>query len=197
MSTRHADEERKTGETTVRVSVDIDGEGKATVSTGLPFFDHMLAQLAKHGGLALEVKAQGDIEVDSHHLVEDVGIVLGGLLREALGAKEGLARYASVAIPLDEALVSVALDLSGRPYLHYQVDTTSMAPLGNPAMDPQLAEEFFRAFVNSAGICLHIELVRGKNAHHVLEAAFKAVARAIRAAKVVEGTGVPSTKGVL
>ncbi len=194
---RSAIAERNTAETRIAARLELDGSGTWSVETGIPFFDHMLAQLAKHGGLALEVKAQGDIEVDSHHLVEDVGIVLGGLLREALGAKEGLARYASVAIPLDEALVSVALDLSGRPYLHYQVDTTSMAPLGNPAMDPQLAEEFFRAFVNSAGICLHIELVRGKNAHHVLEAAFKAVARAIRAAKVVEGTGVPSTKGVL
>ena len=194
---RSAIAERNTAETRIAARLELDGSGTWSVDTGIPFFDHMLAQLAKHGGLALEVKAQGDIEVDSHHLVEDVGIVLGGLLREALGAKEGLARYSSVAIPLDEALVSVALDLSGRPYLHYQVDTTSMAPLGNPAMAPQLAEEFFRAFVNSAGICLHIELVRGKNAHHVLEAAFKAVARAIRAAKVVEGTGVPSTKGVL
>ncbi len=194
---RSAIAERNTAETRIAARLELDGSGTWSVETGIPFFAHMLAQLAKPGGLALEVKAQGDIEVDSHHLVEDVGIVLGGLLREALGAKEGLARYASVAIPLDEALVSVALDLSGRPYLHYQVDTTSMAPLGNPAMDPQLAEEFFRAFVNSAAICLHIELVRGKNAHHVLEAAFKAVARAIRAAKVVEGTGVPSTKGVL
>ncbi|MDA8375162.1 MAG: imidazoleglycerol-phosphate dehydratase HisB [Actinomycetota bacterium] len=194
---RSAIAERNTAETRIAARLELDGSGTWSVDTGIPFFDHMLAQLAKHGGLALEVKAEGDIEVDSHHLVEDVGIVLGGLLREALGAKEGLARYSSVAIPLDEALVSVALDLSGRPYLYYQVDTASMAPLGNPAMDPQLAEEFFRAFVNSAGICLHIELVRGKNAHHVLEAAFKAVARAIRAAKVVEGTGVPSTKGVL
>lgn len=194
---RSASAERNTAETRISARLELDGAGTWSVGTGIPFFDHMLAQLAKHGGLDLEVKAEGDIEVDAHHLVEDVGIVLGGLLGEALGAKAGIARYASVAIPLDEALVSVALDLSGRPYLHYQVDTTSMAPLGSPAMDPQLAEEFFRAFVNVAGICLHVELVRGKNAHHVLEASFKAVARAIRAAKVVEGTEVPSTKGVL
>ena len=194
---RSASAERTTAETRIAARLELDGSGTWSVGTGIPFFDHMLAQLAKHGGLDLEVRAEGDIEVDAHHLVEDVGIVLGGLLGEALGAKAGIARYSSVSIPLDEALVSVAIDLSGRSYLYYQVDTISMAALGSPAMDPQLAEEFFRAFVNAAGICLHVELVRGKNAHHVLEAAFKAVARAIRAAKVVEGTEVPSTKGVL
>ena len=188
---------RNTKETSITASLELDGSGEHSISTQVPFFDHMLGQLAKHSGCDIEVTATGDIEVDAHHLIEDVGIVLGGLFGEALGDKAGIARFASVSLPLDEALVDVALDLSGRAYLYYSVNTANMAPLGSPSMDPQLAEEFFRAFSNAAGICLHIELRRGVNAHHVLEATFKAVARAIGTAKVVVGSGVPSTKGVL
>ncbi len=194
---RAAQMSRNTKETSIVASLEVDGSGKFAISTMVPFFDHMLGQLAKHSGCDIEVAATGDIEVDAHHLIEDVGIVLGGLLREALGDKVGIARFSSVAIPLDEALVDVALDLSGRAFLYYDVDTANLAPLGSPAMDPQLAEEFFRAFCNAAGICMHIELRRGVNGHHIIEATFKAVARAIGEAKAVVGSGVPSTKGVL
>ena len=156
----------------------------------------MVDQLGRHGGFDLELIAVGDLQVDAHHTVEDVGIALGECLREALGDKAGVRRFASMSLPLDEALVEVALDLSGRPYLHYEVDPGS-EPLGTPPFDPQLAEEFWRAFATSALITLHVDLKRGKNSHHILEASFKAVARALRDAVRVEGTGVPSTKGTL
>jgi imidazoleglycerol-phosphate dehydratase len=166
------------------------------VDTGLPFFDHMLSQLGKHGGFDLSLTARGDLQVDAHHTVEDVGIALGECLAEALGDKAGVRRFSSISLPLDEALVEVALDLSGRPYLHYEVEPGS-EPLGTPPFDPQLAEEFWRAFTTSAALTLHLDLRRGKNPHHILEASFKAVARALRDAVRVEGTGVPSTKGRL
>ncbi len=156
----------------------------------------MVDQLGRHGGFDLELTATGDLQVDAHHTVEDVGIALGECLREALGDKAGVRRFASMSLPLDEALVEVALDLSGRPYLHYDVEPGS-EPLGTPPFDPQLAEEFWRAFATSALLTLHLELKRGKNSHHILEASFKAVARALRDAVRVEGTGVPSTKGML
>ena len=194
---RSAATKRVTKETQISARVDLDGTGVHNVATMVPFFDHMLGQLAKHGSCDIELQATGDIEVDAHHLIEDVGIVLGQLFAQALGDKVGITRFASVSVPLDEALVDVALDLSGRAYLYYAVDTTNMAPLGSPAMDPQLGEEFFRAFCHSANICLHIDLRRGVNAHHILEATFKAVARAIASAKVIVGDSVPSTKGVL
>jgi imidazoleglycerol-phosphate dehydratase len=157
----------------------------------------MLAQLGRHGGLNLEVKARGDLEVDAHHTVEDTGIVVGEALAEALGSKAGIRRFASIALPLDEALVEIALDLSGRPYLHYDVELGETAPLGTPGFEPQLAEEFWRAFAYSAALTLHVELRHGRNPHHVLEASFKGVGRALRDAVRVEGTGVPSTKGLL
>jgi imidazoleglycerol-phosphate dehydratase len=157
----------------------------------------MLAQLGRHGGLNLELNARGDLEVDAHHTVEDTGIVLGEALSEALGFKAGVRRFASIAVPLDEALVEVALDLSGRPYLHYEVELGETAPLGNPPFEVQLAEEFWRAFTHSAAITLHIELRRGRNPHHILEASFKAVGRALRDAVRVEGSAIPSTKGTL
>jgi len=185
-----------TKETAIEIDLDLDGSGRAQVGTGLPFFDHMLAQLGKHGGFDLTLSAQGDLEVDAHHTVEDVGIALGECLREALGDKAGVRRFASVSLPLDESLVDVALDLSGRPYLHYAVEPGS-EPLGTPPFDPQLAEEFWRAFATSAAITLHLDLRRGKNPHHILEASFKAVARALRDAVRVEGSEVPSTKGRL
>ena len=177
--------------------VELDGTGTSVAATGLPFFDHMLSQLGRHGGLNLEIKAHGDLEVDSHHTVEDTGIVLGEAFSEALGSKLGICRFASVAVPLDEALVEVALDLSGRPYLYYDVELADAPSLGIPPFDVQLAEEFWRAFAHSAAITLHIELRHGRNPHHVLEASFKGVGRALRDAVRVVGGGVPSTKGLL
>lgn len=194
---RRAEKKRSTRETEVAVLVELDGAGAVQADTGLPFFDHMLAQLGKHGGLNLDVKARGDLEVDAHHTVEDAGIVLGEALAEALGSKAGIRRFASIAVPLDEALVEVALDLSGRPYLYYSMALGEPAPLGSPGFDVQLAEEFWRALVHSAELTLHIELRHGRNAHHVLEASFKAVGRALRDAVRIEGGGVPSTKGLL
>ena len=198
--TRTAKRTRTTKETSIEIVVDLDGSGDARVETGLPFFDHMVAQLGKHGGFDLIVRADGDLVVDAHHTVEDVGIALGECVRQALGDKAGVRRFASIDLPLDEALVSVALDLSGRPFLVYDVDPGGGAeahPLGSPPFDPQLAEEFWRALVTAAGITLHIRMISGRNTHHILEASFKAVARALRDAVRVEGKGVPSTKGTL
>ena len=169
---------------------------RQSVTTGLPFFDHMVGQLGKHGGFDLTVKAEGDLDVDAHHTVEDVGIALGHVLGQALGDKTGIRRFASMSLPLDEALVDVALDLSGRPFLHYEVEP-GREPLGTPPFDPQLAEEFWRAFATSAAITLHLRLRSGKNPHHILEASFKGVARCLRDAVRIEGGGVPSTKGTL
>ena len=194
--TRNAKRRRVTKETSIELTLVVDGSGQATVATGLPFFDHMLAQLGKHGGFDLELRAAGDLEVDAHHTVEDVGIALGEALAEALGDKAGIRRFASISLPLDEALVDVALDLSGRPYLHYDVEPAP-EPLGSPPFDPQLAEEFWRAFATAAGLTLHLRMRRGKNPHHVLEASFKGVARALRDAVRVEGGDIPSTKGTL
>ncbi|HEX6596267.1 MAG TPA: imidazoleglycerol-phosphate dehydratase HisB [Acidimicrobiales bacterium] len=195
---RQATRSRATKETKIEVTLDLDGSGAVTVSTGLPFFDHMLAQLGRHGGFDLDLIAEGDLDVDAHHTVEDVGIVLGECLRDALGDKAGVRRFASITLPLDEALIDVALDLSGRPYLHYDVDPGGEA-LGNPPFDPQLAEEFWRAFVTSAALTLHVRMISGRNNHHILEASFKGVARALRDAVRVENAGgaVPSTKGQL
>ncbi|MEA2843452.1 MAG: imidazoleglycerol-phosphate dehydratase [Actinomycetota bacterium] len=193
---RIATRSRVTKETSIEIRLDVDGTGQTDVATGVPFFDHMQSQLGKHGGFDLSLKAQGDLDVDTHHTIEDVGIALGETLREALGDKAGVRRFASITIPLDEALIEVALDLSGRPYLAYGVEPGTEA-LGTPAFDPQLAEEFWRAFVTSAAITLHLRMVAGKNTHHILEASFKGVARALRDAVRVEGAGVPSTKGQL
>lgn len=198
MSTRQAAERRSTKETAVDVELDLDGTGRAAVATGLPFFDHMLEQLGRHGGLDLKIDAKGDLEVDAHHTVEDVGIVLGGCLAAALGDKRGVRRFANALIPLDEALVEVALDLSGRPFLAYDVPFAPDTPgLGSPPFDPQLAEEFLRALVTAAGVTLHVSLRHGRNTHHIVEATFKGVARALRDAKRVDGGEVPSTKGSL
>jgi imidazoleglycerol-phosphate dehydratase len=192
--TRTSEQHRTTKETTVDLVLDVDGAGSASASTGIPFFDHMLEQLGKHGGFDLRIEAKGDLDVDLHHTVEDVGIVLGTALREALGDKAGVRRFAWSLVPLDEALVQVALDLSGRPFLVYEVDPVAEW-IGT--FDPQLAEEFWRAFAFGAGITLHIRSLSGRNGHHVIEASFKGVARALRDAVRVEGTSVPSTKGTL
>ncbi|HZT66929.1 MAG TPA: imidazoleglycerol-phosphate dehydratase HisB [Acidimicrobiales bacterium] len=195
---RRAERVRRTRETEIAVTLDLDGSGGGEASTGLPFFDHMLAQLGRHGGFDLTVRATGDLDVDAHHTVEDVGIVLGEALAEALGDKAGVRRFASIALPLDEALIEVALDLSGRAYLVYEVEVSPDAvALGNPPFEAQLAEEFWRAFVTAAGVTLHVRMRSGKNTHHILEASFKGVARALRDAVRVEGSAVPSTKGTL
>ncbi len=194
---RTATVERTTAETSIRLTVDLDGTGSVTASTGLPFFDHMLNQLGRHGGHDLELSATGDLEIDAHHPVEDVGIALGDALKQALGDKAGVRRFASSAVPLDEALVQAALDLSGRPFLVYEIEPPGEKILGDPPFDPQLAEEFWRALVTAAGWTLHLTMVRGKNTHHVIEASFKATARALRDAVRVEGAGIPSTKGTL
>jgi imidazoleglycerol-phosphate dehydratase len=188
---------RRTSETEVAIELSLDGTGIVEVSTGLPFFDHMLSQLSRHGGLDLSIEASGDLEVDAHHTVEDVGIGLGEALRDALGDKAGVRRFASNRVPLDEALVDVALDLSGRPYLHYEVSFPGEKILGDPPFDPQLVEEFWRAVTVAAGLTLHITSVRGRNTHHLIEATFKAVARSLRDAVAIEGTAIPSTKGTL
>jgi imidazoleglycerol-phosphate dehydratase len=193
-ASRAAQARRETKETTVEVALVVDGTGATEVATGIPFFDHMLEQLGKHAGFDLRISATGDLEVDLHHTVEDVGIVLGSALRDALGDKRGVRRFANALVPLDEALVQVALDLSGRPFLVYAVEPVAEW-IGT--FDPQLAEEFWKGFVDGARLTLHLRSLAGRNGHHVIEASFKGVARALRDATRVEGGGVPSTKGTL
>jgi len=196
MTDRKASIERKTKETNIEVELNLDG-GNSSIETGIPFFTHMLEQLAKHSGMGLLVKSVGDLEVDAHHTVEDVGISIGEAFNNALGEKLGIRRFSSVSVPLDEALVDVALDISGRAFCNYEVDFPGEKILGDPPFDPQLMEEFWRAFVASAKITLHILLVRGKNTHHIVEATFKGVARSLRDAVKIESTDLPSTKGSL
>jgi imidazoleglycerol-phosphate dehydratase len=191
---RSSQQHRETKETKIELTLDVDGTGQASASTGIPFFDHMLEQLGKHSGWDLRIEAEGDLEIDTHHTIEDVGIVLGTAFKEALGDKAGVRRFANAVVPLDEALVQVALDLSGRPFLVYEVDPKSEW-IGT--FDPQLTEEFWRAFAFAAGITLHMRSLSGKNGHHIIEASFKGVARSLRDAVKIEGTGVPSTKGAL
>jgi imidazoleglycerol-phosphate dehydratase len=191
---RRAERHRSTSETRVDLVLVVDGRGEAQASTGIPFFDHMLEQLGKHAGFDLSIEAEGDLAVDLHHTVEDVGIALGEALREALGDKAGVRRFASALVPLDEALVQVALDLSGRPYLVYDVDPVAEW-IGT--FDPQLCEEFWRALTVAAMLTLHVRSLSGRNGHHVIEASFKGVARSLRDAVRVEGTSIPSTKGAL
>jgi imidazoleglycerol-phosphate dehydratase len=188
---------RSTKETEIFVRVDLDGRGVASVGTGLGFFDHMLDALARHGLLDLTVEARGDLHVDGHHTVEDTGIVLGLAIERALGDRAGIRRYADALVPLDDALVRAVIDVSGRPYLHYEVDIPKWQMLGD--YDVFLTPEFFRALVLNAGLTAHIDLVRGDNPHHIVEATFKAFARALDAATALDPrvTGVPSTKGSL
>ena len=195
--TRQAQHRRTTKETQIDLSIDVDGSGQIEVSTGLPFFDHMISQLGKHSRFDLTVKCEGDIDIDAHHTVEDVGIALGEAFAKALGDKQGVRRFASMTVPLDEAAVEVVLDLSGRPFLHYEIDPPGEKILGDPPFDPQLCEEFWRAFVMAAGITLHLVLIRGRNTHHIIEASFKGAARALYDAVVVADKVLPSTKGVL
>jgi len=186
---------RKTRETDVEVDLALQ-PGDAEISTGVPFFDHMLEQIARHGALTLRVKAKGDLHVDAHHTVEDVGIGLGEALREAMGDKAGLARYGLAVVPLDEALAEVVVDLSGRPHLTFNAGLPSGKKFIG-AFDVDLTQDFLQALANHARICLHVNVRYGRNLHHVVEAIFKATARALRAALAREGTGLPSTKGLL
>lgn len=196
--TRSAAKERTTKETSISVRLDLDGpHGEISASTGLPFFDHMLDQLGRHGGFDLDVRATGDLHVDGHHTVEDVGITVGEAFREAVGDKAGIRRFASGLYPLDEALVEVALDLSGRPFTSYEVPFGEVLPLGDPPFNPEMAEHFWQSFATAAGITLHVRLREGRNTHHIVEASFKGVARCLRDAVRIEGVGVPSTKGVI
>ncbi len=188
---------RTTKETSIELSIDLDGTGRTDISTGVPFYDHMLDQLGRHGGFDLSVKATGDLHIDTHHTIEDVAIALGEGFRQAVGDKVGVRRFASGLYPLDEALVEVALDLSGRPYVHWEVPMPECLPLGNPAFDPQLTEHAIASFATSAAITLHVTLRRGRNVHHIIEATFKGLARSLRDAVRVEGAQLPSTKGVL
>lgn len=196
-ATRISTASRSTAETSVDVSLDLDGSGRTEVSTGLPFFDHMLDQLGRHGGFDLAIKAEGDLEVDSHHTVEDSAILLGQAFAEALGDKAGVRRFASGLYPLDEALVEVALDLSGRPFFVWNVELPQAVPLGTPPFDPSLAEHAMQSFAANAGITLHVTLKHGRNVHHIIEAAFKGLARCLRDAVRIEGEDIPSTKEVL
>ena len=194
--TRTALVERTTKESDVRIELDLDGTGRAESETGVPFFDHMLAQLGKHAGFDLSVRTKGDLDVDAHHTVEDTSIALGAALKEALGDKAGLRRFGDALVPLDECLVQAAVDLSGRPYLVHE-EPEMVELIGS--FDTTLTRHIWESFVASAGIALHVRVLSGRNAHHVVEAQFKAVARALRDAVALDArvTGVPSTKGVL
>jgi imidazoleglycerol-phosphate dehydratase len=187
---------RRTKETSVEVDLKL-APGEARIETGLPFFDHMLDQISRHGGMALTVKAKGDLQVDAHHTVEDVGIGIGEALRQAVADKTGLARYGHAVVPLDEALVEVVVDLSGRPHLTFNAKLPSGKKFIG-AYDVDLTQDFLQALVNHARICVHVNVRYGRNLHHVVEAIFKATARALRAATAREaGAGLPSTKGML
>jgi imidazoleglycerol-phosphate dehydratase len=189
--------ERATKETTISCHVDLDGTGQADVSTGLPFYDHMLDQLARHGSFDLTIKAVGDLQVDGHHTVEDVAIALGEAFRSALGDKRGVRRFASGLFPLDEALVEIALDLSGRPFAAIDLPFGEVLALGSPPFNPEMAEHFYVSFATAAGITLHVTRKAGRNTHHIIEASFKGLARCLRDAVRQEGDAVPSTKGSL
>lgn len=191
---REAAVDRKTSETEILVRLSLDGSGRARAATGIPFFDHMLEQLGTHAGFDLDVDAKGDLDVDAHHTVEDVGIAVGEALAGALGDKAGIRRFGHASVPLDEALVSVSLDLSGRPFVMHDVPVPAES-IGS--YDPGLTEDFVRAFATAAGITLHARLIAGRSPHHVVEAEFKALARALGDACRVTGSGTTSTKGAL
>ncbi len=196
MRKRKAEIKRKTSETDIAIKLTIDGSGKGKISTGMGFFDHMLDLMAKHALLDLEIKAKGDLHIDYHHTVEDVGIALGQAFTKALGKKEGIRRYGHFLLPMDEVLMLVALDFSGRPHLEYQVTSRQKKIV---TFDVQLLEEFLRAFVLHAGITMHVKMFHGNNAHHIYEAVFKGIGKALDMALQIDPRvkGVPSTKGVL
>lgn len=194
---RRAEVVRKTKETNIQATVNLDGTGESRIKTGIGFFDHMLEALARHALFDLDVETRGDLHVDGHHTVEDTGIVLGQALAQALGDRAGIRRYGNATVPLDEALVRAVVDVSGRPFLHYQVEIPRWQMLGD--YDVFLTPEFFRALVQHAGLTVHLDLIRGENPHHIVEATFKAFARALgdAIARDPRVTGIPSTKGSL
>ena len=196
MSQRTAEVTRDTKETRIRVRIDLDGGGAATLDTGVPFLDHMLDQVARHGLFDLDISAQGDLHIDAHHTVEDIGITFGQAFAQALGAKQGIRRYGHAYVPLDEALSRVVVDLSGRPGIDFRIDFVR-ARIGE--FDVDLVHEFFQGFVNHAQVTLHVDNLKGDNAHHQAETAFKAFGRALRMAVELDARvkGVPSTKGAL
>ena len=192
---RSATIQRDTKETKINLSLGLDGEPKTEISTGIGFFDHMLTLMGAHGGMQLEIACQGDLEVDLHHTVEDVGIVLGQALKTALGDKKGITRYGTAFVPMDESLAMVSLDISGRPFVVYDVEDTGPQV---EVFTVQIAEEFLRAFATHSGITLHVRLLYGRNTHHILEAVFKALGRALNQAVALTGSdAIPSTKGML
>jgi len=196
VNVRTAAKKRKTNETFIQISCNLDDPTTVEINTGIGFFDHMLELFARHGQIGLEVKAEGDLYIDSHHTVEDVGIVLGQVIKSALGSKEGIVRYGSAYVPMDETLGFIALDISGRPYLHFD------AVLQNPKLgnfDTELVKEFFQAFAFQSGISLHAKVMYGENTHHKVESLFKALGRALSQAIAIDPTikGVNSTKGII
>ena len=194
---RTAKVERKTKETDIRLSINLDGEGKYAIDTSIPFLDHMLSLMSKHGLLDMKIKAKGDIDIDFHHTVEDIGIVLGKAMKEALGNMQGITRYGQASVPMDEALAMVSIDISGRPYLVYKVEIPKKSKIKN--FDPDLIEDFLQAFASNSSITLHVISPYGRNTHHIIEAIFKALGRALRQAVAIDPRvkGVPSTKKVL
>lgn len=193
---RKCESKRETKETSIEVKLDLDGEGKCSINTGVGFFDHMLNLMGAHGFLNLDIHAKGDLYIDSHHTVEDVGIILGTCVKEALGDKKGIKRYSTVFLPMDEALATISMDISNRPYLVFDANFT-VDNLGN--FETEMTEEFFRAFAYNAGITLHARVLYGKNNHHMIEALFKALGRALNEACSIDERvkGVMSTKGML
>jgi len=196
MARRQGSVERKTRETDIRLRLDLDGEGKSRIATGIGFFDHMLTAFSTHGRFDMELRCKGDLHVDAHHSVEDVGIALGQALREALGDKKGIVRFGHAYVPLDEALSRCVIDLSGRPYLHYDV-TFKARQIGE--MPTELFEDFFWALADHGRLNIHLEAIRGRNAHHIAETLFKSAARALSMAVALDPRvkGIPSTKGSL
>lgn len=187
--------DRKTKETDIRIELDLEGSGNYKIDTSIPFLDHMLSLMSRHGLFDLRIKAKGDIEIDDHHTVEDTGIVLGKAFRQALGDMKGIRRYGQASVPMDECLASVSLDISGRPYLVYRAEFPKKSKLKD--FDPDLIEDFLQAFVSHAGVTLHVGVAYGRNTHHIIEAVFKALGRALRQAAEIDPRvkGVPSTKG--
>jgi imidazoleglycerol-phosphate dehydratase len=194
---RTAKIERKTKETDIRITINLDGEGKYTIDTSIPFLDHMLSLMSKHGLLDLRIKARGDIDIDFHHTVEDIGIVLGKAVKQALGDMKGITRYGQASVPMDEALASVCIDISGRPYLVYKIEFPKKSKIRN--FEPDLIEDFLQAFASSSSITLHVQSTYGRNTHHIIEAIFKALGRALKQAVSLDPRvkGVPSTKKVI
>ena len=192
---RKASVQRKTKETDISVEINLDGTGDHEINTSIPFLDHMLSLMAMHGMLDMKIKAKGDIEVDDHHTVEDVGIVIGTAVKKALSDMEGITRYGNISVPMDESLASVSLDISGRPFLVYNVVFPKKSRI--KGFDPDLIEDFFHAFVTNSGITLHINIHYGRNTHHIIEAIFKGFGRALRQAVTIDKRqkGLPSTKG--